>query len=135
MQLAFEGETIHTQYCIENKRLDAYLPKYKVGIEIDEYDYEYKDSKYERSRQLMIESYGITVIRTNPDAADFNIDRLINQVYMRIIKSTKKQTEKSTKKSLIDGLSKRLLEWEFKSNHLIKSKCLEWIVKKILPIL
>ena len=135
MQLAFEGEIIHTQYCIENKRLDAYLPKYKVGIEIDEYDYEYKDSKYERSRQLMIESYGITVIRTNPDAADFNIDRLINQVYMRIIKSTKKQTEKSTKKSLIDGLSKRLLESELKSNHLIKSKCLEWIVKKILPIL
>ena len=46
----------------------------------------------------MIESYGINVIRTNADAADFNMDRLINQVYMHIIKSTKKQTEKSTKK-------------------------------------
>ena len=52
---------------------------------------------------------------------------------MHIVKSTKKQTEKSTKKSLIDGLSKRLLELEFESNHSIKSKCLKWIFKKILP--
>ena len=37
----------------------------------------------------MIESYGITVIRTNPDAADFNINRLINQINMHVIKSTK----------------------------------------------
>ena len=32
---------------------------------------------------------------------------------MQIIESTKKQTEKSTKKSLINDLSKRLLELEF----------------------
>ena len=135
MQVAFQGQIIHAKYFIENKRLDAYLPKYKVGIEIDEYNHEYRDSKYEQSRQLIIESYGITVIRTNPDAADFNINRLINQIYMHIIKSTKNQTEKSTKKSLIDDLSKRLLELEFKSNHSIKSKCLKWIVRKVLPTL
>ena len=75
-----------------------------------------------KSRQLMIESYGITVIRTNPDAADFNINRLINQIYMHVIKSTRK--------SLIYDLSKRFLKLQFKSNHSIKSKCLKWIVKK-----
>ena len=53
----------------------------------------------------MIEGHEITVIRTNPDAADFNINRIINQIYMCIIKLTKKQTKKSTKKSLIDDLS------------------------------
>ena len=58
----------------------------------------------------MIESHGITIIRTNPDDADFNMNRLINQIYTHIVKSTKKQT----KKSLIDNLSKRLLELEFK---------------------
>ena len=73
----------------------------------------------------MIQSYGITIIRTNLDAADFDLNRLVNQIYMHIIKSTKK--------SLIDDLSKRLLELEFKSNHSIKSKCLKWIVKNILP--
>ena len=56
LQLAFEDEIIHTQYCIDNKRLDSYLPKYKVGIEIDEYDHKYRDSKHEQSRNLMIEN-------------------------------------------------------------------------------
>ena len=41
------------------------------------------------------------------------------------------QVIESSKKSLIDDLSKRLLELEFKSNHSIKSKCLKWIVKNI----
>ena len=63
----------------------------------------------------MIESHGITIIRTNPDTADFNMNRLINQIYKHIIEST---TKVSTKKSLIDNLSKRLLELEFKSKSL-----------------
>ena len=54
---------------------------------------------------------------------------------MHINEWTKKQTEESTKKLLIDDLSKKLLELEFKSNESIKSKCLKWIVKKILPLL
>ena len=44
----------------------------------------------------MIEGHGITVIRTNSGAPNC-INRLINQIYMHIIKSTKKQTEKLTK--------------------------------------
>ena len=81
----------------------------------------------------MIESYGITIIRTNPDAADFDMNRLINQIYTHIIESTIKQTKVSTQNSLIDDLSKRFLELKFKSNHSIKSKCLKWVVKNILP--
>ena len=76
----------------------------------------------------MIENYVITIIRTNPDGADFDMNRLINQIYTHIIKSTKKQTKVSTKKSLIDDLSKRLLELEFKQPNAIK-----WFVKNILP--
>ena len=49
------------------------------------------------------------------------------------IKKIQTHIAKSTKKSLIDGLSKRLLELEFNSNHAIKSKCLKWIIKRILP--
>ena len=48
---------------------------------------------------------------------------------MQIIESNKKQTEKPTKKSLINDLSKRLLESEFQSNYLIITKAL----KRILP--
>ena len=41
----------------------------------------------------MIETHGIAVTRTNPDAADFNMNRLINQIYKHIIESTKIQTQ------------------------------------------
>ena len=56
-------------------------------------------------------------IRINPDEKNFNIFKEINKIHRHI--------KKSTKKSLIDDLSKRLLELEFKSNHSIKSKCLK----------
>ena len=133
MQVAFEGEIILTQYCIKKKRLDAYFPKYQLGIEVDEYNHEGRNFENEQSRQLMIESQGITIIRTNPDTADFDMNRIINQIYTHIFKSTRKQTKVSTKKSLIHDLSKRMLELKFKLNHSIKSKCLQWIVKNILP--
>ena len=32
LQVAFEGEIILTQYCIENKRIDPYFSKCKLGI-------------------------------------------------------------------------------------------------------
>ena len=122
LHVAFEGEILFTQYYVENKRFDAYFPKYKVRIEVDDHDHDGRNSNYEKSRQFMIESHGITVIRTNSEAAYFGINRLIIQIYMHIIKSTKK--------SWIDDLSKRYLELEFRSNHSIKSKCLKWVVKK-----
>ena len=37
---------------------------------------------------------------------------------------------KSSKKSLIDKISRRLLELEFKSNHSIKSKYIAIIIKR-----
>ena len=39
---------------------------------------------------------------------------------------------KKDKGSLIDNLSKRLLELKSESNKSIKSNCLKWVVKKIL---
>ena len=90
LQIVFEGEIILTQYCIKNKRLDAYFSNHKLGIEVHEYNHEGRNSNYEKRRQLMIENHGSTIIRTNPDAADFDINKLINQIYTHIIKSTKK---------------------------------------------
>ena len=64
-------------------------------------------------------------IRINTDEENFNILKEINKIHRKI--------KKTTKKSLINDLSKRLLELEFQSNHSIKSKCLKWTVKTILP--
>ena len=118
---------------MKDKRIDAYFSKYKLGIEVDEYNHEDRNSEKKQSRQLTIESHGITICKTNPDVADFDMNKPINQIYTQVIKSTKRQTKVSTKKSLIDDLSKRLQEFEFKSNHSMKSKCLKWIAKNILP--
>ena len=96
LQVAFEGEIILTQHSVVKKRLDAYFPKYKLEIEVDENIHEGRNFECKQGRQLTIESHGITIIITNPDATYFDMNRLINQIYTRIIKSTKK--------SIIDDL-------------------------------
>ena len=109
LQTTFEEEIIITQYWIENKRIDAYFSKYKLAIEVDEYNHKDRDSNYEKNRQSMIVSrdsnyeknrqsiivsHGITIIRTNPDDADFNINKLINQIYRHISQSNKIKLKK-----------------------------------------
>ena len=42
----------------------------------------------------MIESHRITIIRTNPDASDFDMNKLINQIYKHISQSNKEKLEK-----------------------------------------
>ena len=44
----------------------------------------------------MIENHRITIIRTNPDAADFNITKLINQIYKHISQPNKLKLKKRT---------------------------------------
>ena len=76
---------------------------------------------------MIKEKIGCKPIRTDPDAADFNIYRIINQVRMSI----KQSTIKLTRNSLIDDLSRELLEAviELKSKYkevkpnLIKKDC------------
>ena len=46
---------------------------------------------------------------------------------------TIQQTEQQTKESIINNLSNEFLKLEFKKNNSIKSKCVKWIVKNILP--
>ena len=62
-----------------------------------------------KSRQLIIENHGITIIRTNPDAADFDINRLTNQIYTTLLNQLKSKSNYQLKKSLIDDLSKKLV--------------------------
>ena len=96
LHVACEREIIHTQYCIERKRLDAYLYKYKLGKEVGEYDDEDRNPNYEQSRQSMIDGHGITVIRANPEAPNC-INRLINQIHMHIVKSIKNKLKNQLK--------------------------------------
>ena len=151
LHVAFEGEIILTQYCIANKRIDAYFSEYKLRIEIDEYKHESRNFNYEKSRQLKIESHGITIIRTNPDATDFDMNKLlINQIYKHISQSNKEKLEKE-KEVKIKKLSNKLKEQENKikeqkskfakellsyvSSISMPVKHMKYFFKKILPTL
>ena len=122
---AFEGEDMQTQYSVLGYRIDVYFHKHKLAIEVDELGHVDRNLSNEIERQKALEKeLNCVFIRINPDEKIFNIFREINKIHRHI--------KKSTKNLLIDDLSKRLLEIEFKSNHSIKSKCLKWIVKNIL---
>ena len=117
---------MQTQYTVIDYRIDLYFHKHKLSIEVDELGHADRNLYNEIERQKALErELNCVFIRINPDEKDFNILKAINEIYRHI--------KKSSKKSLIDKISKRLLELEFKSNHSIKSKCLKWVVKNILP--
>ena len=109
---------MQTQYTILGYKSDLYFHKYKLGIEVDKLGHNDRniDSVIQRQQALERE-LGCLFITINPDAIDFNIFKEINKIHRHI--------KKSSKKSLIDKVSKMLLELEFVENNSIKSKCLE----------
>ena len=116
----------HKHLPVITNKYDIYFHKHEFAIEVDELGHADKNLSNEIERQKAREKeLNCVFIRYNPDEKKFKIFKEINKIHRHI--------KKSTKKLLIDDLSKRLLELEFKSNHSIKSKCLKWIVKKILP--
>ena len=120
---AFEVEDMQTQYTVLGYRIDLYFHKYKLAIEVDELGHNDRNIDYEIQRQRKLErELDCVLIRIIPDALDFNIFKEINKIHRHI--------KKSSKKSLINKKSKRLLEIEFLYDHSMKSKCLNWIVKK-----
>ena len=133
----FEGENMQTQYSVLSYRIDLYFHKYKLAIEVDELrhtDRNNNNNEIERQRALERE-LNCVFIRINPDAVDLKIFKEINKIHRHINTNNnkpKQQSEQKTKESLIDNLSKGLLELEFKQHDQILTKCLKWIVKNIL---
>ena len=98
----------------------------------------------------MIESHGITIIRTNPDTADFDMNKLINQIFKPISKSNKEKLQKE-KEVKINKLKNKTKEQENKikeqkskfakellsyvSSIYMSVKHIKNFLKKILPIL
>ena len=115
---AFEGEDMQTQYIVIGYRIDLYFHEYNLAIEVDELGHNDRNITYEIQRQQALErELNCVFIRINPDAVDFNIFKEINKIHRHI--------KKSSEESLIDKISKRMLELEFVHNHSIKSKCLK----------
>ena len=113
------AEEILFQHHVLSYYIDAYFPKYKLTIEVDEQGHNSRDIDYEIERQKEKE-LDCKFIRINPAKANFDIFIKISKIQNYIVKSTTKLTEESTNKSLIDKFSDKLLRLEFKSNNSIK---------------
>ena len=125
---------MQSQYTVLNYRTDLCFHKQKLAIEIDELGHNDRSAEYEIQRQRKLERELVCVFTgINPDAVDFHIFKEINKIHGHINRLTEQQTKEKTKESLIDNLSKRFLELEFKHHDQIKIKFLKWIVKNILP--
>ena len=87
---AFEGENMQTSYSVLGCRIDLYFHKHKLVLEVDELEHAGKNLSNEIEKGKLPEK-----------ELDFVFIE-INKIH--------RHTRKSTKTSLIDDLSKRLLE-------------------------
>ena len=84
----FKGEDVRIQYTVLGYRIDLYFYEYKLAIEIDELGHNDRNTDYETKREREIKNeLNCVFIRTNPDAANFNINELNNQIFKHIIQS------------------------------------------------
>ena len=126
----FSNEKTLPQLSVLSYQIDFYFPEHKLATEVDEKQHDGRKIDCEIKSQKAIEKeLGCEFIRINPDRKDYDGYVEIGKIYNHVIKSTKD----ATKKSLINNLSRRLLELEFNSNHLIKFRALKYVANKILP--
>ena len=69
-------------------KIDLYFYEHKLEIQVDELGQNDRNTDYESKRQREIENeLNYVFIRANPDAIDFNINELNNQIFKHIIQS------------------------------------------------
>ena len=130
---AFSNEKIIEQFFVLKEKIDFYFPRHKLAMEVDELGHLDRNEEDETKRRKKLEErFRCTFDWINPDKENFDIFVELGKIESYISESNKKLTEESTKKSLINDLSKILLELKFKKHNSIKSNCVKWIVKKIL---
>ena len=116
------------QYSVLCYKIVLYFQEYKLAIEVDILGHNNRNIDKEIQWQKAIEKeLGCVFIRINPDEEKFNTFKAVNEIY--------RYTKKSTKTSLIDKISKRLIELELRSNHSIITMALKRVIKKVFASL
>ena len=96
-----------------------------MAIEIAELGHNDRNTDYEIKQKREIEKeLNCEFIRTNPDAADFNINKLNNQISKHIIQSKRRKTKKQIRKRII----------ELRASIFIPLKPIKYFVKKYFPL-
>jgi very-short-patch-repair endonuclease len=58
-------------------RIDLYYDQQRVGVECDEHNHADRSPQYEHAREAYLHELGITLVRFDPHAADFNLHRVL----------------------------------------------------------
>ena len=96
--------------------------------ENDENGHSDRNIDYKIKGQKAVEQeLGCKSNRIDTNKEDFYIFKTVYEIFRRI--------KQSTKKTLINEISRRLLELEFKSDNIIKPKSIKFIVKKYFLII
>jgi very-short-patch-repair endonuclease len=102
----FKTEKFEDQFKVGQYYLDLYFPEYKIVIECDENGHTDRKPYDERVRMDYVnEALGLTDynwIRYNPDEKDFDISKVMGQIYIKI--SLQKQNSESRLNELITSL-------------------------------
>ena len=99
------GRCMNSIHCL-GYRIDLYFYEYKLAIEIDELGHNDRNTDYQIKRQREIEKeLNCVFIRTNPDAADFNINKLNNQIFKHIIQAKEEKLKNNSTKELLTYVS------------------------------
>lgn len=80
----FDGNIMETQYNIDNYRIDLFFVEYNLAIECDE-RHHLSNKINDDTRQLYIQrKTGCRFIRFNPYDRDFNLFKLLNEIYVHL---------------------------------------------------
>ena len=91
----------NSMYCFRLQDWSLFY-EYKLVIEIVEIGHNDKNTDYEIKRQREIEKeFNCVFIRTNPDAADLNINKLNNQIFKHIIQLKEEKLKNKFAKELL----------------------------------
>ena len=72
------------QYYVDKYMIDLYFPKYKLAIECDEQFHDKQKIMDKIREDDIIEKLNCTFIRYNPTDTNFNIFKVINEIYTYI---------------------------------------------------
>ena len=90
---AFKGEDIRIRYTVLGYRIDLYFYEHEQTKKTDELSHNGGNTDYEIKRESEIKNeLDCVFIRTDPDAVNFNINELKNQIFKHIIQSKEKNT-------------------------------------------
>ncbi len=82
----FDANIMKTQYKVDNYIIDLYFPEYLLAIECDEGHHSHPVNKMNDviRQQYIMQKLGCRFIRFNPHTKDFNVFKLLNDIYIHL---------------------------------------------------